>query len=131
MGVLQAATDSPDEDKDIVLGHPWFWDSTRFDWRAENMRFIYIPASRIEFVSLAPIGDEKAQSGYLSDSQLRSQGENEDVERLQGAASGQQRSRQINGEQHTEGSRDRTDADAKSTDAASVPTLDSDADGEA
>jgi hypothetical protein len=69
MGLLQAATDSIDEEKDVVLGHPWFWDSEKGDWRAENIRYIYLPASRIEFISLGPIAGEEEKSGYYKDFQ--------------------------------------------------------------
>jgi hypothetical protein len=66
MGFLQSAS-NPIEDKDIVLGHPWFWDPTREDWHAENTRFVYIPAGEVEYISLSPAGSETALSGFLRD----------------------------------------------------------------
>lgn len=67
MGQFQAATDTPDEESDLVLGHPWFWDAVREDWHAENVRYIFIPANQIEYVLLPPVGDQIASTGYKTD----------------------------------------------------------------
>lgn len=66
MGELQSAS-TPLEDKDLVLGNPWFWHAERKDWHAQNTRFVYIPMGRIEYIALSPGGGETALSGFLSD----------------------------------------------------------------
>jgi hypothetical protein len=66
MGEFQSASD-PVEDKDLVLGNPWFWDAGRHDWHADNTRFVYISAAKIDSISLSPVGAETAASGYLGD----------------------------------------------------------------
>jgi hypothetical protein len=66
MGRLQVANDVPEE-KDLVLGDPWFWDAEKGDWFAENTRYIFIPAGKIESISLSPGGDEVALTGLYGE----------------------------------------------------------------
>ncbi|MEW5929960.1 MAG: DUF6338 family protein [Gemmatimonadota bacterium] len=66
MGRLQVADDLPDE-KDIVLGDPWFWNEEKGDWFAENTRYIFIPAGKIESIALSPGGREVALTGFLGE----------------------------------------------------------------
>jgi hypothetical protein len=64
MGRLQVADDLSG-DKDLVLGDPWFWDAEKADWFAENTRYIFIPAGKIESIALSPGGRESALTGFL------------------------------------------------------------------
>jgi hypothetical protein len=64
MGRLQVATDLPEE-KDLILGDPWFWDADKKDWFAENTRYIFIPAGKIESIAMSPGGNEVALTGLL------------------------------------------------------------------
>jgi hypothetical protein len=66
MGRLQVADDLPEE-KDLVLGDPWFWDAEKGDWFAENTRYIFIPAGKIESIALSPGGSEVALTGFLGE----------------------------------------------------------------
>ena len=64
MGRLQVANDLTEE-KDLVLGDPWFWDAEKKDWFAENTRYIFIPAGKIESIAMSPGGSEVALTGFL------------------------------------------------------------------
>jgi hypothetical protein len=66
MGRLQAANDLTEE-KDLVLGDPWIWDAEKGDWFAENTRYIFIPAGKIESIALSPGGSEVALTGFLGE----------------------------------------------------------------
>jgi hypothetical protein len=66
MGRFQLASDVLEE-KDLVLGDPWFWDAEREDWFAENTRYIFIPAGKLESIALSPGGSEVALTGFRRD----------------------------------------------------------------
>lgn len=66
LGAFQSVTDIAEEGRDIILGNPYFYNAERSLFRAEGIRYMYIPEKEIRTVRLSGAGSEEPPRGYFN-----------------------------------------------------------------